>query len=632
VPDAVTHYFRYTTDDVSDTSPSWVDASDLVRGFDINRGRSNELSRVDPGTARILLDNRGRDFDPVANPLIRPMNRWWLQVVHPGGTDDLFFGYAESYQQEWPGAGGRDAVCVVHLVDDFKLLALDKLPTTDPPRDTYSEVVLFDRPAAYWPMNVTTADSTAGQPDVVGSASLYPSGISSWLFGGAILGDEQTLYKGSYLFATSFMQTKGIANAGESGDFGGLSEFTAELWFRRGAGSLGAETNILRGPLSGGNDTWRINFSTTGKFMAIARNSGGTTYTVTGTTTPTATAVGDAGPWYHVIATITGGNLRLYVNGVSEGTPVAFSGSFGTMDAGSTVIVGSGASAYDFGVDDVACYRYGLATDRITAHYVAGSARGFARAQNPGDRIEDILDAAGSLAARSIRTGTREMIGSYMRGQSPLDEIRKAELAENVDAVFFIAKDGTVTFLDDGHRSVSPWSSVQATFNDDGTGLPYVDITVDYSESFLSNEIVVNKFGGELVTDDDTTSIDEYFKRTMSLGELPITTDGDVTTIAAALLAKYKDPMTRVTGLSLTTGHAGIAAAVFPLEIGDRIRVQRTPPQGDEILYPSTSLYPSTTLYPTSGQIDQTLFIQKIQVTGAAQSPYWNITLGVSPL
>src|SRR5687768_2698192 len=100
----------YSTDDVSDVTPTWTEASDLVRAFTISRGRENELADVDAGTASVVLDNRDRDFDPIVHPEIRPMNRWWLQVDMPeGDTLDLFTGYAERYGQGWPGWGGSDA-------------------------------------------------------------------------------------------------------------------------------------------------------------------------------------------------------------------------------------------------------------------------------------------------------------------------------------------------------------------------------------------------------------------------------------------------------------------------------------------------------------------------------------------
>jgi hypothetical protein len=144
---------RYSTDDVSDSTPTWieVDNSDL-RAFSTSRGRDSEQSQFDAGTASVTLDNRDRQFDPVLHATIRPLNRWWLLEEFSGEVQDLFRGYAESYGNQWPGGGWSDAECVVTLVDEFKIAALDALPTTNPPRATYADLVLFDQPNGYWAM------------------------------------------------------------------------------------------------------------------------------------------------------------------------------------------------------------------------------------------------------------------------------------------------------------------------------------------------------------------------------------------------------------------------------------------------------------------------------------------------
>jgi hypothetical protein len=140
----------YSTSDVTDTSPVWVDATAKLRGFSVSRGRENELNSIDAGTATVALNNRNRTFDPAFNSGIRPLNRWWIREQFSGETQDMFVGYAEAYKQEYPPPGFSDAVTTVTCSDEFKLLSLDALPTTSPPRANYVEVVMFDRPAGFW--------------------------------------------------------------------------------------------------------------------------------------------------------------------------------------------------------------------------------------------------------------------------------------------------------------------------------------------------------------------------------------------------------------------------------------------------------------------------------------------------
>jgi hypothetical protein len=393
--------------------------------------------------------------------------------------------------------------------------------------------------------------------------------------------------------------------AGSGGDVSGLAECTVEGWFK--TADVTDQVTIIQGPFAGGNIrpyTLKLSGST---FVLEIRNDANTLYSLASSTLTNDT-------WYHVVGTITTGSVRLYINGTQVAS-TAFTTPLPTPldSSGANIQIGNSGSSADMYYDELAIYRFGLTAARISAHYTAGTARGFATEQNPGDRINAVLDSITSRANRAIRTGVRNMTGAYMRGQSPLEEMRAAETAENVDSVLFIAKDGTVTFLDDGYRSVSPWNTVQITFDDDGTDLGYFDIDVDYSDRFLANDVSASRSGGNLVTNSDTTSIAAYGKRTLALNEMPITADADVTTAVASVLAKYKDPMFRVQSLTLMAVNSDLIDQVFRLlDIGSRIRVFRTPPGG-------------------GARIDQTLFVQNIAVD-AEPSPPWRITLGVSPL
>ena len=148
------HELLISFDDASESTPTWHYVTSFWRGYTTNRGRGNELARVDAGTITFTLDNRDRRFDPTYAagpyyPNVTPMNRVWHRVRYGGETVDIFKGYVESWPQEWPSKG-YDAVANVTAVDEFKILALDHLPTTDPPRDSYADLVAFDDPSGYW--------------------------------------------------------------------------------------------------------------------------------------------------------------------------------------------------------------------------------------------------------------------------------------------------------------------------------------------------------------------------------------------------------------------------------------------------------------------------------------------------
>src|SRR5262245_12232969 len=268
----------YSTDDMSRSTPNWntsiADPSLDVRSFSISRGRESELVEIDSGTAEIHLDNRGRVYDPVQDVSIRPMNRWWLRSQFSGETQDLFKGYAESYDQTWP-ALVNDAVAVVHCVDEMKILARDNLPTTDPPRDSYEELVQFDAPSLYWRMN----DSTPyAERQVVGKDLGTNASSISRIFPGALAG---SLDGARSLASTQAFATTPTAS-GDPEDITDSAAATMELWFRFSA-APGSNTIFYECPQSnaGSPDTFRLTLTTTGAIQASARNALGTADTAT---------------------------------------------------------------------------------------------------------------------------------------------------------------------------------------------------------------------------------------------------------------------------------------------------------------------------------------------------------------
>lgn len=782
---APTLVVRYTTDDASDSTPTWTDVTSYVRSFSTSRGRADELADVDAGTATIVLNNRTRQWDPTSNSLLRPMNRWNIRATLPNATtEDIFLGYAESYEQQWPGVG-LDAVTVVNCADEFKVLALDKLPATDPPRETYQDLVMFDQPTGYWPMNVDAGNVAAvvGEPLVPGNGNL-PTASS-----GAIVGQAAPQGSAS-LTATRFLQTP-VLTTGLSGEAGALSEFTIEAWIAS-SGTPASTELLISGPqgIPSHTFTWKLSLNTSNKYVFQVKNAAGTTHTCTSTTS--------AGSFQHVVGTITGAFVRLYVNGTQEAS-TAWTGTIEQCDNGFTMIVGNAGTTISTNVrvfDEMAFYRTGLTAARVLAHYTAGTARGFVVDQT-GDRITAILASIGSIAPQAIQQGGWDIIDTYMVGQDPLSEIRRAESVESIDSVFFIAKDGTITYLDWQYRATSPYTIVQALFGDltgttrtnrvtnpsfetnttswasfagggtltrvtsdfvyglaclkydmvavgngavftsatgqavpaltsltasvsfkgtagqsfecqmlgtntdasvfggvtsfvatgawqrventvavpagktgdvvkllvykrsgvgantpgadtfyldgaqieiataatayfdgdlggywtgtahasnsiSGGELPYQDITIDYSDSFIANEWNLTADGDTTATASDATSISKYLKRSKQLN-IPLSDSGtDAVTIAAAMLAKYKDPLTRVTSLDLVAYDTTLINTVFTLDLADRIRVLRTPMGGGT-------------------RLDQTLFIQSIDVDGDPSAP-WRIRLGVSPL
>ena len=393
---------------------------------------------------------------------------------------------------------------------------------------------------------------------------------------------------------------------GESGDASDLYNFSAEIWWKC-VGALPAPNDlILSGPLdTNAQFQYYLQVNSAGTISWHA-DTAGVNPVVTG-----GTVAGGDTTWYHLVGTVDAATSRLYVNGVQVASSASSNAIFPVTGTGD-FSVGDGAGSGSYAYDEVAVYRYTLPADRVLAHYQAGAERGY-RIQATGARINSVLSTVSSTAPSSVQAGTRNVAPVFMHGQSPLDEIRRARGAENIDALFFVARDGTLTFLADGHRSSSPYNTVQATFDDDGTDLEYQGLDLDYSESFLANDWTVTRAAGEAQT---VSGHNQSFPGTRNGRKHWVTcrstTDAEALAISTALLAKYKDPLTRVQQISLSTADPAVTETVFKRDIGDRIRVLRTPPGG-------------------GARIDQTLFIQKIQVDASPDGP-WRISWTVSPV
>ncbi len=83
------------------------------------------------------------------------------------------------------------------------------------------------------------------------------------------------------------------------------------------------------------------------------------------------------GNWYHVAAVYNGSNVKLYTNGVLDGTPVSLTGNIITTN--SALLVGSGWSGinplafpFDGMIDEVAIYNRSLGAQEIKDHYLRG--------------------------------------------------------------------------------------------------------------------------------------------------------------------------------------------------------------------------------------------------------------------
>lgn len=128
-PYAIQVLIAFTTPALSGT-PSWEDVTGHVLAFTTNRGRSDELAVIQPGTATIVLDNLSGDYEPdnTAGPnygYLRPMRRVRISAQATSGSTmtPIWDGYVDSWEITTPNGGVSPRICTVNCTDRFKALS-----------------------------------------------------------------------------------------------------------------------------------------------------------------------------------------------------------------------------------------------------------------------------------------------------------------------------------------------------------------------------------------------------------------------------------------------------------------------------------------------------------------------------
>ena len=168
--------------------------------------------------------------------------------------------------------------------------------------------------------------------------------------------------------------------------------------------------------------------------------------------------------------------------------------------------------------------------------------------ESTGTRINTILDLAeiSYQGARSIDTGS-STLGAFAIDQDTvcLNYLQQVNTSEQ--GYLFMSANGTLTFK--GRSSVlNPVAG--ATFNIDGTGLPYQTLVNQYGDELLYNYIITQSPAGAVQTTSSADSIALYQAQQYALTNLLNSTTSEVAGLGNYLLGKYQNPVLRFTGLS----------------------------------------------------------------------------------
>ncbi len=210
-----------------------------------------------------------------------------------------------------------------------------------------------------------------------------------------------------------------------------------------------------------------------------------------------------------------------------------------------------------------------LATQVLTA--------GTAIAEQTGERIERVLNMPSvdwPAADRRIDTGLAEVGLQVFDGtENALSYLQEVELSEG-GGNLFISKQGYMTFVD---RSQSPETAGATVFADDGTGIPFTALQIEYGSENLYNEITVTSDAGEATASDAASQL-AYGVSAYSVDSL-VSTTAQLSSLASFLLKRYKNPEYRFQAITVNVDGLTPSqkAQILELELGDIAEVKFTP-------------------------------------------------------
>lgn len=556
--------------------PDWVDVSEDYMAIETNRGRNQELDRYQAGTCSVTLKDTARKYDPTNAagpyfPNLRPMKRLRVLATWAGVTYPVFSGYIDSIDPEYAGPPNGMATATIRATDGFKVLAAAELPSS-----AYALEVADQTPVAWWRLG--EANDTTLANDAVGDADLTRTGTTV-TFGqtGLVSRDGDTAVS---IVGTAGGDREGLLRYGATPV--PVAPLTVEMLFRWVGPSTAAGVLFVQFT-GGGGRGYQLQTTAAGVAQFGVVTSAGNV-AVVGTTVITDGAV-------HHLAAVweADGMVRLYVDGVSEGTPTPFapealpSPSYTVI--GGTNVPGALADPADGIYDEVALYSAAL-----TAAQVANHAAQVATPWN-GDtpaarltRLADYLEWPADL--REFDMGTSTLQSASLA----TNVLEHAQLVAASDfGALFMRADGVLRFI--GREGLFTGDNL-AIFGDDPTDATergYRVVRPEYTDALIRNDVSVSRVEGVAQRVEDATSIREYLRHSFPIVGLIHDSDTLSRSAAEFLVEEFKEPRRRISELQVAprgvpNQPGSTADDLFPVVLGAELTTGLTvidrPPGG----------------------------------------------------
>ena len=557
-------------DDPLDTSPSWTDISTYVRDLSISRGRNSEFTPYAPGIATIRLDNRDRRFDPeyTLGPYygdLVPMVPVRIITTYSGSTYTLYYGYA----QGWPTAyntANTDAVAIINCVDGNRFLGNTSLATS-----AIAQQILDSNPSFYWPFQeqITYTDGRLRTFDVVTGEYMFGGFVEKRdIDGGFPTGapiantsfTSWTYYPGDTYFSPSEADMPSIL----SGEF----FFDARV---TGTSSRTFSVGIDRDKTSPGD--YRIDvqlaWDTTNNWYVTLINFQSNELNLHGTDGTNVTFTPFDG-MSHCVFSVQGTTFKVFIDGTLV-TSVALTSGSTFATASQIVFTGSSVAGDPIGKSHLALYTTELSDADVANHFDAKDGH---TGELSSARLARTLDDADWPASwRDIETGV-QTVGAYRPARlAARNYSEQIQVAEQGD--LFVNRSGEVAFV---NRSTTESANIVALFDDDSVDYPFTLVEVDANTvDAIRNSIAVS-YATDTVIVEDSTSVTAYGRAQDILDARLIDDPITAETIGNVVLAKTKDPRTRIRSLEINVRtDPTMVPTVAQLELADDVVVSFTP-------------------------------------------------------
>lgn len=199
--------------------------------------------------------------------------------------------------------------------------------------------------------------------------------------------------------------------------------------------------------------------------------------------------------------------------------------------------------------------------------------------ETSGSRINTIL----SLSDVEWPTGDRDIdTGAQTLGADTIDEDTNAlaylqRVEQSEPGRLFIGKSGDVVFRD---RTVAPTTASLVQLADDGSGIPFQILSVQYGSELLYNEIVVSSAitSGTAISNNETSQ-GEYGIKNLTQTDLLMNATEDAQEIADFYAGKFGEPEFRFERIEVRLDELTSLqkADIIGLELGDVVEVSFTP-------------------------------------------------------